>query len=160
MARPRIYTPEQRKQIKKEYGKKRYNENKEKIKEYNNKYREKNKEKIKECEKKYREENKEKIREYKKKYREKNQDNERERCKKYRSTAIGIKKHRICNWKRYGIICEDWESLYEIYIYTWNCEYCETPFKNTKDRNLDHNHKTGEIRGILCRVCNFKDVLK
>ena len=58
------------------------------------------------------------------------------------------------------MICEDFDSLYEIYIHTHNCEYCENPFKNTQDRHLDHNHETGEIRAILCRSCNRRDVLK
>ena len=117
---------------------------------------EENKEKKKENEKKYREENKEKIKEYGKNYYEEN----KEKRKEYNSTEIAIKSSRISNWKRYGMKCEDWESLYEIYIYTWNCEYCGNPFKNTQDRNLDHNHETGEIRGVLCRECNFNDVLK
>ena len=98
--------------------------------------------------------------EKKKEYREKNKEKIKEYQKKYNATENGKKSQRISSWKHLRMICEDWESLYEIYIYTWNCEYCETPFKNTKDRHLDHNHETGEIRGILCNRCNCRDVLK
>ena len=55
--------------------------------------------------------------------------------------------------------CDDWDSLYEIYIHTWNCEYCKKEFKNTLDRCLDHNHTNGQIRAILCRECNVNDIL-
>jgi hypothetical protein len=90
-------TEEERKE-RKEYKKKYYEANKEKLKEYNKKYCEANKEKkavrakkyyeenkkeIKAKEKKYREQNKEKIRVADKKYREENTELERERKKKY-----------------------------------------------------------------------------
>jgi hypothetical protein len=36
------------------------------------------------------------------------------------------------------------------------CEICRTSFSKLKPRNicLDHNHKTGKIRAVLCRGCN------
>ena len=42
------------------------------------------------------------------------------------------------------------------------CEICKNSFKNSKDTHIDHCHKTGNIRGILCAHCNhglgkFKD---
>lgn len=43
------------------------------------------------------------------------------------------------------------------------CAICGTPFKTR--RNIDHDHKTGEVRGILCHMCNralglFRDKLE
>ncbi len=42
------------------------------------------------------------------------------------------------------------------------CAICRTPFASKLDTHLDHDHKTGAIRGILCNRCNhgigvFKD---
>ena len=36
------------------------------------------------------------------------------------------------------------------------CPICKRLFKNLKPRDicLDHNHKNGKIRGLLCRPCN------
>ena len=77
----------------------------------------------------------------------------------YYSSEKGKKVNRICGWRKLGIIC-DYEAIYDIYINTHKCDFCLKDFKNSKDRNLDHNHLTGEIRGILCMNCNVKDVLK
>tara|TARA_R110001592_G_C12673226_1_gene703806 strand:+ start:86 stop:526 length:441 start_codon:yes stop_codon:yes gene_type:complete len=61
-------------------------------------------------------------------------------------------------WKRQGMIFtqEEFELIYEEYIYSTNCNLCDKKFKTVKGRNLDHDHKTGEIRDIICRSCNNK----
>ena len=35
------------------------------------------------------------------------------------------------------------------------CHICESNFSSQKDLSIDHNHTSGEIRGILCNSCNY-----
>lgn len=34
------------------------------------------------------------------------------------------------------------------------CAICRRPFGSKRKANVDHNHKTGRVRGILCYRCN------
>ena len=104
--------------------------------------------------KKYYQKNKEKIKERQQKWREKNRKQEIERSKIYHQTEKGIKCSRIYTWKQRGIIDEDLSAVYDYYIKQTNCMICLTEFRNSKERNLDHDHLTGEIRYICCRGCN------
>ena len=63
----------------------------------------------------------------------------------------------IYNWKRSGLIYDDYDDLYEIYIKTMKCDNCNKDFKNSKDRCLDHDHETGRFRAIVCQTCNIHD---
>ena len=63
----------------------------------------------------------------------------------------------IYNWKLYGLIYDDYDELYEIYIKTMKCQHCNKEFKNSYDRCMDHDHNTGLFRKIVCRGCNGCD---
>lgn len=59
-------------------------------------------------------------------------------------------------FERYGVGREWFESRF-----TGKCEICEAAV-DAKSVNIDHNHDTGEVRGLLCKSCNlglglFKD---
>ena len=72
------------------------------------------------------------------------------------------KKIIIYNWKRYGIIC-NYDEMYEKYLNTNTCDFCKKEIKMSRNRCLDHDHNitnSYNVRGVLCRRCNFKDVLK
>lgn len=60
---------------------------------------------------------------------------------------------------KYGMTLKDFDSL----ISEQNncCAICEISFDIVKP-HIDHDHSTGKVRGILCRLCNlglgkFKD---
>tara|TARA_R110000824_G_C14773941_1_gene631239 strand:+ start:82 stop:516 length:435 start_codon:yes stop_codon:yes gene_type:complete len=141
-------TPDEKKIYNKEYREK----NKEKEKEY----REKNKERNKE----YREKNKEKLKEYSKEYNKNNLEKIKEIRKEYNKTEQGKKSYRISNWKSYGVISDDFNSLYKYYL---DCDKCEECFINlttgkrcATSKCLDHSHETGEFRNVVCFNCNIK----
>ncbi len=111
-------------------------------------YYQKNKEKIKEDVKRYRNKNKIKIKEYSKNYREKNV----EKTKEYNKGKT-VKEYM---WKKAGIkdmTIERYNEMFE--EQNGNCAICgrhEDEFK--KILSVDHNHRTGEVRGLLCNKCN------
>ena len=61
-------------------------------------------------------------------------------------------------WRKQGMIFtqEDFEFIYEEYIHASNCDLCNKEFKSSQDRQLDHDHETGEVRNIVCNSCNQK----
>ena len=123
----------------------------------------KDKEKRKEYDKKWREANKQKRKQYMKKWREENKDYMKEYDKKYHQTPQGKKCKRITQWKHRGIITDNYDAVYEKYINTHNCEYCNCEFTEKNKRCLDHSHHITDapnIRGILCTSCNIRDVYK
>jgi len=124
----------------------------EKRKEYLREYRRKNRERLTEYHKTYREEHKDKIVEYEKE--------RSENKKEYYKTPNGIKSRKINKWKSRGVISNDFDTLYDLFINTDKCMYCEKVFVDSVDRCLDHDHETGLYRAVLCRSCNVKDVLK
>ena len=63
----------------------------------------------------------------------------------------------IYNWKRYGVISEDYDKLYENHMNINNCELCNIEFNNIiicNRRTLDHDHNTGLYRQTICHKCN------
>ena len=128
---------------------------------YQKKYREKNKEKKKAFMKEYYEKNKEKKREYQKEYREKNKETIKQQQKEYKQTEEGKKTNRITKWKHIGLIHDNYDQLYEYYLNTTHCEKCNIELTYDKQNTsttkcMDHSHRTGQFRNILCFNCNIK----
>ena len=97
---------------------------------------------------------------YMKEYREKNREKKKEYKKQYYQTEAGKKTSRISNWKQRGIVYDDYNSLYDLYISVWNCEECnvelvEGSYGNNR-KCLDHDHITGQFRNVLCNTCNLR----
>lgn len=86
--------------------------------------------------------------------------NNRERAerlhKTYRDANPSKRREGVLKYK-YGINLDDYQKLSEQYNNL--CAICNKPeTKKYKgqivDLSVDHNHITGEIRGLLCNACN------
>ena len=76
--------------------------------------------------------------------------------KNYSKTPEGKKSKTISQWKRYGLIepKKFIDQIYEEYLLSEECELCGEPYKNSRDKQMEHNHLTGEFRNICCNRCN------
>tara|TARA_R110000822_G_scaffold7554_1_gene30961 strand:- start:106 stop:456 length:351 start_codon:yes stop_codon:yes gene_type:complete len=102
------------------------------------------------------EQKKQRIIDYKKEYYKNNKEKIKERKKEYNNTEQGKKSHCIGNWKTIGVKNNDFSSLYDYYLNCKICEECGKEDITGNNKHLDHNHKTGEFRNILCNSCNQK----
>ena len=100
-----------------------------------------------------------------KKYREKNiekvKQKQKEYQKQYRKTEQGVKTRRISLWKYNGLVCDNFDALYDHYTSTAYCDACRVELTYDKQNTsttkcMDHCHETGLFRNILCHSCNTK----
>lgn len=103
--------------------------------------------------------NAERCKKYRHKYPEKQKEyreRNKEYYKNYSKTERGRKSHRIGEWKYAGLIADDYDAIYDRYINTHECDCCKLPIKEGKgSKVMDHCHKTGKFRNILCHNCNI-----
>jgi hypothetical protein len=117
------------------------------------------KEKKREYDKKRYEKIKQEKREHDKEYYKNNRERIIEKQKEYEQSVNGIKLRIIGVWKRSGLVCDDYNELYDKYIIAENCEECNVKFEERNGMNkrcMDHDHTTGLFRNFLCRSCNLK----
>tara|TARA_R110002126_G_C10146651_1_gene471226 strand:+ start:43 stop:528 length:486 start_codon:yes stop_codon:yes gene_type:complete len=148
--------PYKDKEEKKEYQRIYYQNNREKLKEQTKEYNQNNKEQIAERAKERYENNKEKRLENKREYYQNNKEQIAEKKREYDQTPAGKKLNTMRVWRRAGVKNVN-EKLYNDYIVTTKCESCSNEFSSSFDRCLDHDHKTGEFRWVICRRCNNHD---
>ena len=80
----------------------------------------------------------------------------------------GKKCNRISRWKSQGIISDDYDALYEMFMSTTHCEKCSvlltTDRRTTRTTKcLDHDHSIKDrpnVRAVLCHACNTNDNCK
>lgn len=74
---------------------------------------------------------------------------------------MNYEEKRLKAWQRAGINIESYGQYVELYnLAGGKCEVCETPLSLGNEPEhatacLDHNHETGEMRGILCSIHNY-----
>ena len=96
----------------------------------------------------YCEENREKRKRYAKEYRRKNREKIKAYRKGYNDSFRGFTKRL---WLCYNITPEQHQQLYV--DQNGCCALCDESVAYDKIC-VDHNHKTGKIRGLLCHRCN------
>ena len=72
---------------------------------------------------------------------------------KRRANRNTWKTDRKKHFKRsYGITIEDYETMFA--NQNGVCKICQKTCKSGKNLAVDHCHKTGKVRGLLCATCN------
>jgi hypothetical protein len=59
------------------------------------------------------------------------------------------------SWKNIGLNMDNFDEIYNKYIYATQCELCNMKFPTTRDRCMEHDHANGEFRNIVCNRCNL-----
>jgi hypothetical protein len=111
--------------------------------------------------KRWREANRDHVKAYQKAWREKNASAVAEYQKQYsvdyrkRPDAEGKAKERHL-WNHYRLKPHEFNSLWE--KQSGKCAICENQMlpkgRAPLSVAVDHNHETGEVRGLLCKTCN------
>lgn len=139
--------------------------------ERNRRYKEKNKEKELERNRAYRKQNAEKIAEQRKDKYERNKTEILEKARdnydlekklkkraysaKYRKSDYGRRKIKdLYLLRNYKLSLDDFNLMMQ--QQNESCAICLVKVEDTKNKALvvDHNHLTGEVRGLLCSNCN------
>lgn len=64
------------------------------------------------------------------------------------------RQNRRTRIRRYGISLEEYEA--RLKAQTGVCAICERECGTGQNLSVDHNHETGQVRGLLCRRCNTR----
>ena len=107
---------------------------------------------------------KESTKEKKRQWHIDNKERRNKQDKIWRQTENGKKSKRISQWKKQGIICDNWDALYDHYLKTSFCDFCKVKLTYDKKSSsamkvVDHDHSITDrpnFRNILCNCCNIK----
>ena len=131
--------------------------------EYKKQWYIKNKEKILQKRKEYYETHKEEKKLYGIQYYIYNKEKLSEHKKLYRKTEKSKNLERISKWKQRGLLDhfnDNYETICRIYLSTKFCDDCGFELNiegdNRTRKCMDHCHKSGYFRNILCSNCNIR----
>lgn len=137
--------------------------NKEKLKRYADKWRAKNPDRVKAAQQRYREANRDRIRQYQKSAVAVERDRLRAQTPERKAQVREYHKRYYAE-NRNKILARSKERRFAQYALTRSafaamldtqnnkCAICQT---TPKVWNIDHDHKTGKVRGLLCNPCNI-----
>ena len=76
------------------------------------------------------------------------------KCTEYKpSNWSGFEREDAIMRRQYGISMEEFDALLE--FQGGGCAICSKPIEKLRRRmNIDHDHRNGKVRGILCSGCN------
>lgn len=112
-------------------------------------------EKRREYERQWRARNGAKSREIKRRFYHSNRENQVNRVKQYqaenREKVSAYSRETEYRGRKHGLARGEFEIMLE--EQNGRCKLCGTPTPEG-DLHIDHDHKTGLVRGLLCRPCN------
>jgi hypothetical protein len=118
---------------------------------YQRKLRSQNKEHFRQREKEYRIKNKDKISEYRRRDKKKNKERYDAYKKQWRKNNPDSSRNTQLK-KCFGITLCDYNQMLE--SQNGVCKICKQKCSSGKNLAVDHCHKTGIVRGLLCGNCN------
>jgi hypothetical protein len=148
-------TPEQlEKRQKKLDTQRRYREkNRDNLNEKNREYRKNNKEIVRESNRKWSANNRDKVNEKQRRYAERNKEKLKlKQHQFYLKNKDKVKEFSLL--RKYNISLEQYKKMLKDQHN--KCLLCQTKDEDTTSKFLvvDHCHKTGKVRGLLCNPCN------
>ncbi len=85
----------------------------------------------------------------------------------YEKFKLNKKAYMIKNWKNFerkNIALDlqqyTWDEIYNIWLNQKECMGCGLDFNANRRKCLDHDHKDGKFRGVICYSCNRIDIFK
>lgn len=117
------------------------------MKEYHKRNYKNNKNKIDSTNKEYYLQHRNEIIEYKKGWYIENREERLRKQKENYDPKVVRKYHLKTN---YNITVEEYNNMFD--FQEGKCAICKLP--QSKSLHVDHNHATGKIRGLLCQKCN------
>ena len=145
-----------------------YTKNREEYLEKQKIYNIKNKEKIQVRMAQYYQDNREDLLKKKNEYNSENREMIQKKAREYSQRPEVIERQRLYNltkdvkvkgWIRSGLL-DDYDMVWDRYCNTEFCDDCrcqlihEGPIVSAR-KCMDHSHKTGKFRNILCHTCNM-----
>ena len=79
-------------------------------------------------------------------------ENNKEHYKEIKRKGQNLFHHEHKKYERRGITKDQYDIIFD--IQKGKCSICKEHSKDGTSLAMDHNHKTNEFRGLLCKECN------